>query len=133
MPQMPRNFLRINAVSGDLDNQQGDPYLSRLVKLVPAEVVALYLTFKEIASSWLGIWAMICLLLVVLVRTLGTRKTGNPIQILAVVIASISFVLWVYATDGYFLQIKLPPNVPGLVSVSIGVWTFVVPFLYKGD
>ena len=77
----------------------GDPYLSRLIKLIPSEVVALYLTFKEVA----------------------------------ILIATVSFVLWVYATDGYFLHFRRPANVPGLISVSVGVWTFLLPYLYKGD
>jgi hypothetical protein len=111
----------------------GDPYLSRLIKLVPSEVVALYLTFKEVAVSWLGIWATICLVLVVVVRTLGTRQAGKPVQVGAILIATVSFILWVYATGGHFLHIRPPANVPGLISVSVGVWTFLLPYLYKGD
>jgi hypothetical protein len=51
-----------------------------LVKLIPAEVVALYLTFKEVASSWLSIWAWICLALVVLVRCFGTYNNAKSVQ-----------------------------------------------------
>ncbi len=110
-----------------------DPYLARLVKLVPSEVVALYLTFKEVAVTWLGIWGLICLVLVVLVRAVATRGKHQPIQFGAVAIACISFVLWVYATGGTILDLPLPSNVPGLISVAVGVWTFVVPYIYKGD
>jgi hypothetical protein len=110
-----------------------DPYLARLVKLVPSEVVALYLTFKEVAVSWLGVWGLICLLLVVLVRAVATGGKHQPIQIGAVAIACVSFVLWVYATGGTILQFPLPSNVPGLISVAVGVWTFLVPYIYKGD
>jgi hypothetical protein len=110
-----------------------DPYLARLVKLVPSEVVALYLTFKEVAATWLGIWGLICLLLVVLVRAVATRGKHQPIQHGAVMIACVSFVLWVYATGGTILQLQLPSNVPGLISVAVGVWTFLVPYIYKGD
>ena len=112
---------------------QGDLYLSRLVKLVPSEVVALYLTFKETAATWLGVWATICLGLVVLTRTLGTHEAGKRVQVGAVLVSMVSFALWVYATDGYFLSVELPESPPGLISVAIGVWTFVVPLIYKGD
>ena len=108
-------------------NKVGDPYLARLVLLVPSEVLALYLAFKEVASSFLGIWAVICLALVIFVRTVGTHKAGKSIQLGAVLIATISFVLWIYATGGYFLSWKLPPNYPGVISIAIGVWTFVIP------
>lgn len=114
--------------------KKGDQYFERLLKLVPAEVLALYVTFKEIAASWLGIWAAICLLIVVFVRTVGTAQAGKPIQVAAVIVAVVSFILWVYATGGYFLQFnKLPEDMPGIVSVAVGVWTFMVPYFYKGD
>jgi hypothetical protein len=111
----------------------GDPYLARLVLLVPSEVLALYLTFKETASSFLGTWAAICLALVIFVRTVGTHKAGKSIQLGSVLIATISFVLWIYATGGYLLSWKLPSNYPGVISIAIGVWTFVIPYWYKGD
>jgi hypothetical protein len=117
-----RGPLRINAPT--------DEYLERLVKLIPAEVVALYLTFKEVASSWLSIWAWICLGLVVLVRSLGTYTKGRRVQWLAVIVASVSFALWVYATGGYLIEMDLPT---GVISVAVGVWTFIVPIFYKGD
>ena len=113
--------------------KKGDQYFERLLKLVPAEVLALYITFKEIAASWLGIWAAICLVIVVFVRTVGTAQAGKPIQVAAVVVATVSFILWVYATGGYFLQFKLPEKMPGIISVAVGVWTFMVPYFYKGD
>ena len=114
-------------------SKEGDEYVQRLIKLIPSEVLALYLTFHEIATSWLGIWALICLALVILVRTVGTHKAGKPIQFISVAVAAISFVIWVYATGGYFLQFKPPENLPGITSVSVGVWTFIIPYFYKGD
>ncbi len=112
---------------------EGDEYFQRLVKLVPTEVLALYLTFQEIAESWLGVWSVVCLVLVLFVRTVGTHQVGKPIQIVSVLVAAVSFILWVYATGGHFLQIMLPANIPGLTSVSVGVWTFLVPHFYRGD
>ena len=38
-----------------------------------------------------------------------------------------------YGTDGYLLSVELPESPPGLISVAIGVWTFLVPLFYKGD
>jgi len=113
-------------------SQQGDLYFSRLVKLIPSEVVGLFLTFRESAASFPGVWATICLMLVLVLRTLGNRQTGQSIQIGAVAISAVSFILWVYAMGGNFLGIEFPP-VPGVIPVSIGVWTFVVPLFYKGD
>ncbi len=113
--------------------ENGDLYLSRLVKLVPSEVVALYLTFKATAETWLGVWATVCLGLVVLTRAVGTHESGKPVQVGAVLVSMVSFTLWVYATGGQLLSLELPASPPGLISVAIGVWTFLVPLLYKGD
>ena len=110
------------------------------MKLVPAEVLALYVALKVVAAGFPGIWALVCLLLVLLVRTIGTKQAGKPIQWIAVVVSSVSFILWVYATGGHFFTWKLPAspedvakNAQGAVSVAIGVWTFVVPYFYKGE
>lgn len=121
------------AFTSQVAREGGDLYLSRLVKLVPSEVVALYLTFKDTAVSWLGVWATICLGLVVLTRTLGSHEAGKRVQVGAVLVSMVSFTLWVYATDGYFLSVELPESPPGLISVAIGVWTFLIPLFYKGD
>jgi hypothetical protein len=114
----------------------GDPYLTRLVKLVPAEVVTLYITFKTMAagsSMHLGGWVVVCFVLVVLARTIGTREPGRKIQWTAAFVAAVSFVLWVYSTGGYFPRLSLRPGDEPIVSIVIGVWTFVVPWFYKGD
>jgi hypothetical protein len=55
----------------------GDDYLTRLVKLVPSEIMALYLTFKEMAAAFLGVWALICLGLLIFVRAGERGKKEN--------------------------------------------------------
>jgi hypothetical protein len=54
-------------------------YMERLVKLIPAEVVALYLFGQGIipldAKVPIVVWAIACLGLVILVRS---RATGDP-------------------------------------------------------
>jgi energy-coupling factor transporter transmembrane protein EcfT len=112
--------------------QKGDPWLTRLVKLVPSEVIAVYLAGVELAKTWLGIWAFICLLLVFVARTLGTKEQGKPIQWVAVLVSIISFVIWIYATGGEFFNLKLPPD-KGIASIAVLLWTFLVPYFYKGD
>jgi len=109
-----------------------DEYLTRLIKLIPAEVLTLYLTFKESLTGFVGIWAVVCLGLVVFVRTIGTRQEGKPTQKPAVIIAAVSFILWIYATGGYFILKEFQPNA-GVISATIGVWTFVIPYFYNPE
>jgi hypothetical protein len=108
-------------------------YTDKLIKLIPAEVLSLYLAGKGFltTSQGIGIWALICLVLVIVVRMWGTKDTGTPVQWAAVVIAAISFVIWVYAVGDLFFNLKLPD--PGIASVAVLAWTFIVPRFYKGD
>ncbi len=108
-------------------------YMENLIKLIPAEVISLYLTGKGFfppSQKGLWIWSLICLVLVIIVRIWGTREADKPVQWAAVVIPAISFVIWVYAVGGQFIKFDLPMPV---IPLAVLVWTFVVPKFYKGD
>jgi len=107
-----------------------DTWLSRLVKLVPAEVVAVYLAGRPLAQERLaGVWPVVCLALTVIVRAWGTSDRRGP-QWASVAISAVSFVLWVYATGGHFLTWSVDVNLAGL---GVLVWTTLVPVFWKGD
>ena len=107
------------------------PYLARLVLLVPAEVISLYVAMKPAAEKFLPAFGLVCLLLVILVRIKATWADGRP-EWGSVSISAVSFGLWVYSTGGS-LPWLAPPTDAGVISVAIAVWTFVVPFFYQGE
>lgn len=109
----------------------GDVYMERLVKLVPSEVIGIFLAGKGYAESWLGIWSVICLVLVLVSRIWGTREAGKPIQWIGVVVSFVSFAIWIYAIGATILNFVLPDR--GIAYIAVLVWTFVVPYFYKGD
>jgi hypothetical protein len=106
-------------------------YMERLIKLIPAEVLSLYLAGKVFLKSSRGIviWALVCLVLVIIARIWGTKDQGKPVQWLAVVVSAISFVIWFYVVGDP--QLTLPK--PEIASLAVLVWTFIVPIFYKGD
>ncbi len=116
-----------------------DAYMQRLVQLIPAEIVALYLTFHGLAdpkgSFALG-WPIICLGLVIIVRILGTHDPGFSIlmfwkcQWIAVGVAAVSYVLWIYAIGDTIWGFTV--RKPIWISASIAIWTIFVPYFYKG-
>ena len=112
-------------------------YMERLVKLIPAEVVGLYLVGQGIIPPAekvaLVVWSIICLGLVVLVRAKATGDRANSIspQWSAVAVSTISFVIWVYNMQGPFQAFHVA--IPYLGSLAVLVWTFVVPFFYQGS
>jgi hypothetical protein len=134
---------------------QGDQdfryYLDRLLRLIPAEAVSLYLVGSglippdplpvsgppsagrvgthAIAST---IWAVVCLIAVLLVRI---RYTADPqqhegTQWPAVAVSAIAFVIWVYTLGGPFADFGI--YVPWLGSLLVLAWTFFVPYFYQG-
>jgi len=106
-----------------------DPWLARLVKLVPAEIVAVYLAGRPLAQArYAGTWPVACLVLVVVVRAWGTRDRRGP-QWVSVAISAVSFVLWVYAMGGRFLTYNVDVN---LAALAVLVWTTLVPVFWRG-
>jgi hypothetical protein len=124
-------------------------YMERLVKLIPGEVLGVYLTIRGIfvpnnimpdsqsdpvGAVFLDIWPIICLGLVVLVRAWGTRKANAKwwdAQWKAVFISAISFVIWVLAMGHFFWPIKIDD--PRIASSAVVLWTFLVSYFYEGS
>lgn len=112
-------------------------YVERLVRLIPSEVVGLYLVgigvvphTNKLAQA---IWAFVCLGLVVLVRAIGSADPGRKVgpEWGSVAVSSVSFVIWVYTMPGAFASYNLA--VPWVGSLLILAWTFSVPYFYKGS
>jgi hypothetical protein len=82
--------------------------MDRLVKLIPGEVVGIYLIGVGVIPPEqkiaLPIWAIACLGFVVLSRWYATSDPANnvPPQWRAVCISSVSFVIWTYTMPGPF-------------------------------
>ena len=121
-----------NVPPPDTTAEPGDkPYLARLVLLVPAEVISLYIAMKPLAAKFIDGFGLVCLFLVLLVRMKATTDKGKP-EWISVLISLVSFGLWVYAVGG---QLPLLPDQfdPNVMAVSIAVWTFAVPYFYRGQ
>lgn len=126
------------AAAGDETSSGLKDYLERLLKLIPGEVVGIYLigvgliptTYKIPLTTVPGLWGWtgICLVLVLIARAYGTADP-KP-QWLAVFVALVSFVIWVYTIGGPFAASGL--YVSWLGSLLVLVWTFLVPYFYKG-
>jgi len=107
-----------------------DGWMERLVKLVPSEIVAVYLAGRGYAHQIEGAWPVICLAMLVIIRAWGTRDRGRGPQWPAVAISSASFVIWVFAMGGKVLSWQPDPDIAALMVL---VWTTLVPVIYRGD
>ncbi len=134
-PAAPRKAVAA-ASPAPAQNTPLQGYMDRLLKLIPAEVVAIYLVGIGViptnARGSIAMWAVICLGLVVLSRAYGTADQANkvPPEWKSVLVSSISFVVWVYNMPGPFQAYGLAISYVGALAVL--VWTFVVPYVYRG-
>src|SRR5262249_3173130 len=113
------------------------PYLDRLLKMIPGEVVGLYLVgggfIPENAPTVLTVWTLICVIGVIAIRAYGTTDPAEakPPQWPAVIIATVAFAIWVYTLGGPFKAYNL--HVPYIGSLLVLAWTFFVPIVYRGS
>jgi len=105
-------------------------WMERLVKLVPAEILAVYMAGRSHAAAIDGAWPLVCLALLVVVRIWGTHERGRGPQWSAIAVAAISFLVWVLAIDGHILTLVVNSD---LASLLVLVWTTVAPLIVRGD
>ena len=139
-PAQPKESIALEGAPQATAPPQSDDYTARLMKLLPAPVVALYLFGSNVTptNSTLGIttlivWSIICLGLVVLFTaafTTAPEARQGPDWI-HVAIACISFLIWLYAIGGPFAAFHIA--VGFIASLLVAGWTFIIPYVYKGQ
>jgi len=103
-------------------------YLQKLVKLIPAEIIALYLTIgaflpKEPIAQF--IVAGLCFVLTPLYLS-QVVKVKNVLQ---VVLSTLAYAVWVFATGGPFTTMSWYQSwMPGSL---LAVFTLVVPMFFS--
>jgi hypothetical protein len=122
--------------------RKDDPYLDKLLKYIPPEVVAAYITIdgalrsaydvskpdqKATLSTWLWIISAVLLVLTPLWRWRVTKVT-NKVQL---AVTAGSFAVWVFALGGpfAFLQWYLPVH----GSIVLPIYTLIVPIVFSGS
>ena len=111
-------------------------YLDRLLKMIPAEVISLYLVGSGLIPNdkpvVLTVWAAICLVGLLIIRAYGTadRLRSLPTDWVHVAISVVAFLIWIYSLGGPFAAYDL--HVDYLGSLLVLAWTFFVPLFYKG-
>lgn len=112
-------------------------YFERVMKMVPMEVVTLYLAgmtlIPEKETVVQIIWAVLGLGGVFLARFFGTRESerNKPVDWVVLVLSCVAYLIWVYSLGGFFKTLGIfLPYVAGLLVL---LWTFIVPFCYWGQ
>ena len=109
-------------------------FLQVLLKLIPSEVIAVFIFIQGVMPRIFLPHLIVALLLVGLTplylsRATGVRSRAQPM------VSTLSLVVWIYAMGiGPFRFIRAPWYEPWHGSVALAVWTLVPPmFLADGN
>lgn len=111
-----------------------DGYKERLLKYIPAESVALYLTLDGICrASWADegtkLWKglLFSLLLVLVLTPLYLRRVGRVEKRGQIAMSTLAFVVWVAAVGGWFATLSWWE--PAFGSIALVVVTALLPLI----
>ena len=108
-----------------------DNYYSRLIKLIPAELVALYLALDGIVSAMpqkqILLWVVLGIALVG--GWFYLARMANVTRVAQRIITLLAFAIWVFVLGGPFAQ--LPWYDVNYGKLLVTLYTFFVPLFYK--
>lgn len=116
-------------------NDETNTYKDRLVKLIPSEIVAAYVTLfglisgvvseNKITLLWIVIGVLFILTPFYLIKISGVKKMGQ------IIFSTFGFLIWVFAT-GSPIQNIWDFQVVFLASIILIIYTLIIPLIYKG-
>ncbi len=106
-------------------------YRSKLLKLIPSEIVAAYMVLHGVIPAEYAKWGLIIITLVLLIITpFYLKKFEKVKKNLQIIASSLTFVVWVYSLGGGpFAHWNLYE--PWIASVVLVLWTLIIPLLFK--
>ena len=131
----------VEAEPKEPEPKSADDYFQRLLKLLPSEIVGIYLIGRETANQHKAgpVWAAICFGLVLIFRAIATMPAdgGQPwykalrsVQWWPVLATAISFVIWVHAMGGHLPYFECFEA--WMASLAVLVWGVFIPVVIKG-
>ncbi|WP_367913190.1 hypothetical protein [Leadbetterella sp. DM7] len=134
------NIRRTISLNTQSVNQETDPYTSKIIKLIPADIIGVYLgVFNIIKSSSENQgnnrtlqWIVFGLIL--LITPFYLKKVAGVISTRQIVFSTISFVVWAFSLGGpldgediggYTIQF--------LGALFLPIYTLVIPLFYTGN
>jgi hypothetical protein len=109
---------------------EADDYKSRLLKYIPAEVVAVYLTLDSIVRSAVNRaslqgWLWLIFAFGLMVTPLFLWRIAKVRRANQLIISTISFAVWVFALGGAFAAYSWYQSFEG--AIALVMCTFLIP------
>ncbi len=129
----------VGADSSDAVAGKADDYATKLLKLIPAEVVAVFLTVDGIIHAADNVprgvyWGIFVLLAVATYFYIerSTRTPDLPARPGQSILSAISFCVWVFAIGGPFTYPERPHwDLPVYGALLLPVYTFILPIFFR--
>lgn len=127
--------VRLGSVllTADQPAAKEDPYLAKVVKYIPGEVVAAYVTGAGIIRSMsddalcLWIWSGLLALMSGVWTAVMTREDGQPVALFQALTAPVATAVWIFALGGPF-EVQFGEHYdPGMGSLALIAFTLIVP------
>jgi uncharacterized membrane-anchored protein len=108
--------------------QVKDDFRDKLIKLIPAEIVAAYLALQAHLMQFgdAVIWSVIGILF--LLTFFYLRRFGKVKNWWQLIFSSLSFLVWVYSIAPQAILGKLYN--PQLATIVLVLWTLLIPFFF---
>lgn len=118
-----------------------DNYLSKLIKYIPSEIVAAYISLRAIVSDdtvnqimsidYYAVIFYLTLIITPIYTYVTTYETDKEKPIFHTVAATIAFVFWVYALGDYFAESLNNFHDYKLAAILLIFVTLVIPLAEK--
>ena len=116
-----------------------DTYGSRLLKLIPAEVVTIFITIDGVIRAvgkgqiapevYWGVFVLLLILTYVYILR-GTTIHPLPASHTQAIVSTVSFAVWVFAISGPFSFANLAWYKPVYGAILLPLYTFGMPLVY---
>ena len=112
--------------------EQENSFLQVLLKLIPSEVIAVFIFVQGVLPRVL-LPHLVVFLLLVAITPIYLSKAMRVRSLPQLIISTLSLVVWVYAIGaGPFRFLKPPFYEPWHGAVALAVWTLVPPMFLAG-
>lgn len=136
---MPREIQSLDQVALKTNTAPND-FKDRLVKLIPAEIIAAYVTISGLITGFAKgkpeadqanlLWIIIVILMILtpvyLTKISGVTKKGQ------LVFSTIGFLIWAFATASPYTNDILGFSSELITSLVLILYTLLIPLFYKG-
>ncbi|SEM64218.1 hypothetical protein SAMN04488505_105273 [Chitinophaga rupis] len=125
-------ITRAIALKASLNGQplEPTPYESRVLKLIPAEVVSVYLgVFQLMQQGKAPHWVFLLVFALLLFADVLYKKQAGVVKWQDFLISGIAFILWVFSFGGPVPEFSKTFQM--LSAYLIPVYTLFIPLVYK--